>query len=275
MAKWDDSSAVMTLPKPGRALTGLMLGLLALWVMFAVALRWGDADPELFVFFAGVTEKIAALEIWRLFTAPFLHAPDDPWHVVGVLIGLFFLTPSLEQRWGPRRLLVFLWLAATTAYLCQFLAELLMPASVAARLSRGLWFGGLPAIEAVAVAWALNFRGQTVRLFFVLPVSAKTLLYFVIGFSVLRLIAAQPPPEGLIAPFGGLFAGWLFGGGTPSPARKLVLKLRYRQLEREAARERVQRAGRLKKSSFSVIEGGRRKGGRKDDDDNSGGRLLN
>lgn len=275
MRNWEaPPGATMVFPKPGRALKGVMLVLGALWVMFAMALRWGDANPELFWIFAGNAEAIVSGQIWRLLTAPLLHTPSDPWHLMGVLLGLFFLTPSLEQRWGSRRLIVFLWLSASLGYACQLIVELLAPASVAAKLSASYWFGGVPAIEAVAVAWALNFRGQQVRLFFVLPVSASALLWFVIGFSVLRLIAVQQTAEGLISPFGGLLAGWLFGGGTPSPARRLILKLRYRQIEREAARERAKRAGRARHAPFSVIEGGRR---RKDDDDDGppSGRMLN
>jgi membrane associated rhomboid family serine protease len=273
MANWDRSSgATMAFPKPGRALTGVMLALLALWVMFAVALRWGDADPRLFELFLGNTPKIAAGEVWRLFSAPLVHSPNDPWHVVGVLLGLYFLTPSLEQRWGARRLITFLWLSALIGYLCQFLIEWVAPEDVAAKLSGEYWFGAVPMIEAVAVAWALNFKGQQVRLFFVLPVSATQLLWFVVGFSVLRLIAASGTAEGLVSPFGGMLAGWLLGSGTPSPARRLILRWRYRQLEREAAESKAKRQSRVRQAPFSVIEGGRKKD---DDDDTPGGRILN
>lgn len=246
----------MTLPQPGPALKRVLLGLLGLWIMFAMAIRWADADPAIFEMFTGNAEKIWSGQVWRLFTAPLLHAPDSPMHVVGVLIGLYFLTPNLETRWGSRRLLTFLALSGVFAYSVQALAEIALPTSVAVKLSTGHWFGGVPVIEAVAVAWALNFRGQTVRLFFVLPVTARGLLIFVIGFSILRLIAVQQAAEGLIAPFGGLAAGFLFGGGTPSPARRLFLRLRYAQLQRESAAVQRRRSQRVRKSSLRVIEGG-------------------
>jgi membrane associated rhomboid family serine protease len=273
MANWDRSSgATMAFPKPGRALMAVMVALLAIWVMFAMALRWGEASEQIFLLFAGNTEAIAQGQVWRLLTAPLIHAPNDPWHVVGVLLGLYFLTPSLEQRWGSRRLIVFLWLSAVVGYVCQFVVEALAPGDVAAKLSGGYWFGGVPMIEAIAVAWALNFKGQNVRLFFVLPVTATQLLWYVVGFSVLRLIAASGTAEGLISPFGGMLAGWLFGAGTPSPARRFLLRWRYRQLEREAAQSKAKRQTRVRQAPFSVIEGGRRKD---DDDDTPGGRILN
>jgi len=262
----------MALPKPGRALKAVLVTLLCVWLMFAMALNWGGADPALFRLLAGETEAIASGQVWRLLTAPLIHMPNDPWHVVGSLLGLYFLAPNLEHRWGGRRLIFFLWGSAVIGYLCQFLVELAFP-SIAPKLSGGYWFGSVPAIEAVAVAWALEFRGQVVRLFFVLPVTSTGLLAFIIGFSVLRLIAVQQTAEGLIAPFGGLFAGWLLGGGTPSPARRLYLKFRYSQLEREAAREREERARRVKRAPFSVIKGGQSR--RDDDDEGPGGKYLN
>jgi membrane associated rhomboid family serine protease len=196
-------------------------------------------------------------------------------HVVSVLIGLYFLTPSLEERWGSRRLAWFLLISGAFAYAFQLLVEAVVPASVALKLSGEYWFGAMPVIEAVAVAWALNFRGQTVRLFFVLPITARGLLAFVIGFSVLRLVAVQHAAEGLIAPFGGLIAGWLFGGGTPSPARRVLLKLRYARLQRETERVRRERTRRVGRSSLRVIEGGRSRPEVEDDDDDERPKYLN
>src|SRR6185295_8469574 len=140
------------------------------------------------------------------------------------------------------------------------------------KLSMGYWFGAVPAIEALSVAWALTFTGQTVRLLFVLPVTSRGLLWFVIGFSVLRLIAVQQTAEGLISPFGGLAAGWLLGAGTPSPLRKVYLKFRYSQLQREAERDARER--KRKRSKFSVIEGGRRGNGN-GNGNGPGGKYLN
>jgi membrane associated rhomboid family serine protease len=273
MSNWDSQSSAtgMALPKPGRTLQAILIGLLGLWLMFAMALNWGGADPALFQLFVGDTRAILSGQVWRLFTAPLVHMPNDPWHVLSVLLGLYFLGPSLEARWGGKRFAIFLWASAVLAYAVQMIVELLLPEAVASKLTMGYWFGAVPAVEALSVAWALTFAGQTVRLFFVLPVTARGLLWFVIGFSVLRLIAVQQTAEGLIAPFGGLAAGWLLGAGTPSPWRRLFLKYRYSQLQREAEREARERRGRVKQSRLSVIEGGRKR----DDDDGPGGKYLN
>ena len=249
------------LPRPGKALRAVLLLLLVVWVAFAVALQWGGADPSVFFALAGNTEALAGGQIWRLFTAPLLHAPQSPWHLVGSLIGLYFLTPALEARWSSRRLLGFLVAAGALAYAAQALAEAWLPAGVGQRLSSGTYFGAIPVVEAVAVAWALHFRDQTVRLFFVLPVGAKQLLAFIVGFSVLRVLAVEQAPEGLVSPFGGMVAGWLLGGGSPSPLRRAYLRLRYRALQRET--ERLSRPGAPRKPTgrkggLRVIDGGRK-----------------
>jgi uncharacterized membrane protein YgcG len=134
------------------------------------------------------------------------------------------------------------------------------------------WFGFTPVLEAIAIAWALSFRDRQARLMFVLPVSATGLVWFVVGLSVLRVIAVSEAPEGLLSPFGGMFAGWLFGGGTPSPLRRAFLKLKLLQLERGQLRERQERS-RRGKATFEVIEGGKSSTGpRPGGNRNKGGR---
>ncbi|MEZ4224976.1 MAG: rhomboid family intramembrane serine protease [Polyangiaceae bacterium] len=264
-------SSQFVLPKPGRALKGLMLALFSIWLSFALALNWANVPQETFLLFAGSTQRILEGQIWRLFTAPLLHAPTVG-GIVMVLFGLYFLTPTLEERWGGKRTLWFLGISSVFAYVFQSLLELALGPTLGARLVGEYWLSAVPAIEAIAIAWALTFRGQTVRLFFILPVTSRGLILFVVGMSVLYVITLERPMCGLLSPFGGMIAGYLFGGGTPSPARRAWLSLRLARLEREAARERHSRRRRVEKSGLSVIHGGK-----DDDDDKPGpdGNLLN
>ncbi|HYP88963.1 MAG TPA: rhomboid family intramembrane serine protease, partial [Polyangiaceae bacterium] len=158
------------------------------------------------------------------------------------------------------------------SYLLQVVLELVLPASLGARLVGGMWYGLMPAVAAIAIAWALTFRDQVVRLMFVIPVSSRTLIAVIIGLGLLRLAAADIPEEGLLAPFGGMLFGWLLGGGTPSPLRKAWLKLRLAQLDREAKTDGRRRKARPNPGGLRVIPGGRT-----DDDDDKGpdGRWLN
>jgi len=267
----DDVATMPGLPRPGRALWGVILTLFAIWLAFAIGLNWGGVSENAFLLFAGNTERILHGEVWRLFTAPLIHLPRVG-SVMFLLLGFYFLTPTLEQHWGGARLLRFLILSALVAYGLQMLVGLALPRSVSQKLVGEYWFSATPVLGAVSIAWALTFRGQTVRLFFVLPVSSRGLILFVIGVSVLYLFTLEQMPSGLLAPFGGMLSGWLFGGGTPSPARRFWLKLRLAKLESEAKRESADRKKRVARSGFRVIEGGK-----DDDEDRRGpdGRMLN
>jgi hypothetical protein len=88
------------------------------------------------------------------------------------------------------------------------------------------------------------------------------------------IIRAQGP-SGLIAPFGGMLAGWLFGGTSPSPMRRLWLKLRLAQLDVEAKREARDRRKRAEKSGLRVISGGREEDDDEKPESGRGDRWLN
>jgi membrane associated rhomboid family serine protease len=259
MNTWDSSSPIAGFPKPGPVVRWVLIILFAVWLMFAIAVNWGGASPRLFELFCGNTEAILDGQVWRLVTAAFMHEPRGHIsHVLFAMLGFYFLTPSLEHKFGGARLARFLLGSAVFAYTFQFLCLLALPASTGARLvANEYWFGSFPVVEAVAVAWALNFRGQQVRLFFVIPASAKVLLWFVIGVSVLRVIALSQTPEGLLSPFGGMFAGWLLGGSTPSPLRRVYLNWKLSRLEQETTKARTERSSRVQKSNLRVVSGGK------------------
>ncbi|MGC4088849.1 MAG: rhomboid family intramembrane serine protease [Polyangiaceae bacterium] len=257
-------------PRPGPVLRAVMIGVGAIWLAFAVGINWAGAPESLFLLLCGNTQRVLHGEVWRLFTAPWMHVPVGTlWHVVSTLLGLYFLAPSLETNWGGARFARFLLVAALLAYATQMLAELVLPFDVAP--AGGYWFGAGPLIEAVAIAWALNYQGGTVRLFFVLPVTATGLIWFVVGMSVLSVIIKAQTESGLVAPFGGMLAGWLFGSRSPSPLRRLWLKLRLAQLDAEAKKEAQARRSRAAKSGFKVISGGRDES----EDESKPGRWLN
>jgi membrane associated rhomboid family serine protease len=259
MGSWDSNSTLGGFPKPGKVVVGVLVTLFAVWLVFAIAVNWGGASSRLFELFCGNAEAIANGEIWRLLTAAFMHEPSGSvGHILWALVGFYFLTPSLEQRFGGPRLVRFLLGSAVFAYAFQFLCLLVLPASTGARLvANPYWFGSFPVLEAVAVAWALNFRNQEIRLFFFIPASSRTLLWFVIGMSVLRVIALSQTPEGLLSPFGGMLAGWLLGGGSPSPLRRVYLNWKLSRLEHETHRARISRSDRVQKSNLRVVPGGK------------------
>jgi membrane associated rhomboid family serine protease len=255
-----DSPLQGAFPRPGKTLRVVLIGVFTVWLAFAVGINWAGASESVFLALCGNTERILHGEVWRLFTAPWLHTPAGTiGHVVSAMLGLYFLSPSLESRWGSARFARFLVLAALTSYVAQMLAEIVLPSSLAVRIAAGggYFYGALPVVEAIAIAWALSFRGQTVRLFGVFPITSNQLIVIVVATSLMYVVIAAQDPSGLIAPFGGMFAGWLFGGGSPSPFRRYWLKLRLAKLDAEARQEARDRRRRADKSGLRVISGGR------------------
>jgi membrane associated rhomboid family serine protease len=236
-----------------------MIGITVLWVGLAIAQNWVHIGDAIVQFLAGSTPGVLHGEVWRLFTAPLLHDLRQPWHLVTTLMGLYFLAPALETQWGPRRTLVFIIGSGAFAFALQAIGSQLIPS-----IGSTIWFGGLGFVEAIAVAWALQNRDSQVRLFFMIPVSATALIAFIFLMSVAHVIAQNNHThEGLITPFGGMLAGYLFG--DRSPLRRVYLKFRLRQIQSETAALRRQSASSAEAAraarkasgpSLRVIDGG-------------------
>jgi membrane associated rhomboid family serine protease len=241
----------ISFPKPGKAILGVMIAVLAIWVALAAGINWARIDPEIVAPFVGNTEKVLSFQLWRFVTAPLIHLWSGDGavsHIVMTLLGLYFLGPTLEDRWGPRKTLTFLFGAAAFAFVCQVLVGLVVP-----QLRQPIWYGGLGMVDAVAVAWALQAReGSQVRLMFVLPVSPMMLVGFIFMMNVLTVIAIGSKVEGLVTPFGGMAAGYLFG--DRSPLRRTWLKFKLKRIQAETAAMQGRR--RAAAAGFRVIRGG-------------------
>jgi len=264
MRQGDFGNASPSIQRPSRALGSVLLGLVALWLAFAVAVNWAASSSSfaLFRLLVGNTKLVAHGEIWRLFTAPIMHDPEGMAgmnHILSTVIGLFFLAPALETEWGTARLLRFLAVSCVFSYSVQWIVAVAIPATVDQGLVPPYWFGAMPALEAVAIAFALSMRTRNVLLFFVLPIGSRGLIIATVGISLALVVVRAIGPSGAIAPFAGMLAGWLFGGGTPSPARRWWLRFRLKRLESETIAERERRRKEAKRR-FEVLPGGKDNG---------------
>jgi len=223
----------LALPRPGPALKAVLLAILGLGILNALVAGWGPHGGD--VFFALVCDlrKLREGQVWRVLISGLLTSPDHYGHLFFTLLGLYFLTPDLEQRWGPWRFLRFLASAIVAGNLAVLLVDAITPASAPERFHAGAVYGASAAIAAVAVAWSRDNADRTVQMFFVLPMRGKWLLWITIGLCVLDLIYPVALPEGVVAPLGGVVVGVLFGG-TPSPARAAFLRLKLALLRRRS-----------------------------------------
>jgi membrane associated rhomboid family serine protease len=221
------------LPRPGRALKSILIVILVLGLYNAFAGAWLPRGFDLFGLFAGDLDKVRHGQVWRVLTSALLTSPDQFGHLIFTLLGLYFLAPDLERRWGAGRFLRFLAYAVIAGFLVVMGVDRFTPVDSQPRFHPGVVYGASAAIAAIAIAWARENADQTVQLFFVVPLRGKWLFWITIGFSVLDLVYPTALPEGVVAPLGGVAAGIVFGG-TPSPLRSLYLKLKLFVLRRRA-----------------------------------------
>ena len=205
---------MMGMPRPGKVLLWVMGVLLSIWIMFAVGINWAHLDPRAFHLFTGNTPgdspRRGLAPLHGRAHAPALRAGCGAAHPLCPSRALLSRRDAGDQvGLAPDDPI------SGSSTLFGFAAQMAFDALLPRAVGAGMWFGSMGAVEAVAVAWALSNRNQTVRLMFVLPVTGTGLLIAVIGFSVLYLIVGQIPHEGMVTPFAGMLAGYLFGSGTP------------------------------------------------------------
>ncbi len=223
------------LPKPGRALRVVLIAVLALGLFNAFVGAWMSPAYAVFEALACDLDKVRHGEVWRLLTSGLLTSPDHYGHLVFTLMGLYFLAPDLERRWGPARFVRFLLYSILAGNLTVMAVDALTPPTAQLRFHPGEVYGASAAIAAIAVAWARDNADATVQMFFVVPMRGKWLFWLTVGFCVLDLIYPTALPEGVVAPLGGVAAGIVFGG-SPSPARSLYLHMKLAFLRRKSGR---------------------------------------
>jgi membrane associated rhomboid family serine protease len=229
--------ASMAFPRPGRALKAILILLGGFGILEAILVTYGGAG-KFFGNFICDSDKVLHGEVWRLVTAGLLTSTDAFGPLLFTLIGLYFLAPDLERRWGAARFVRFLVLSVVAGFSLSIVLDKLMPPGIAAFHPAGM-FGAQAAISAVAIAWSKMNADAQVRLFFFLPVSGKQLFWITIGFCVLGVIFPGGSPEGVFSPFGGVLVGVLLGG-TPSVLRSFYLRMKLAVLRRSSGNVAIQ-----------------------------------
>jgi membrane associated rhomboid family serine protease len=252
------SQATGSFPKPKGPALWLIVTLTVIWIGFAMAINWGGMDMAVFQLLIGDSVGVVHGELWRLLTAAFMHHPSGAGAVMHILITsllVYFFVPPLEERWGRRRLFMFLIGSTMFAYAVETLLFQIFPG-----VAQQHWYGGMVFADAATVAWALGARGQTVRFYFLIPMRPMVMVAIMVVWHVFQLIAREANPEGMFAPFAAMAAGWLFTDS--SPLRRFWLKHKLRRLQNEVSDLSKARSKRAKASHLRVIGGG----GRDDDD---------
>jgi membrane associated rhomboid family serine protease len=260
----DRPQMVFAFPRPGPALKVVLVMLAAVWLVGAIVFNWIPGGERVFLWLACTTEGVQHLELWRLLTAGLLTKPGGPGaisHLLFTLVGLYFLSPDLERRWGSARFARFLATCVVVGYAMAVGLDLVAHAR-ASVFHQSIMFGAGAAITGTAVAWARENAEAEVRLFFVLPVKGKYLFWFTVAYCVLGVISGDTFTEGAVAPFGGIVVGLLLGG-SPSAIRTLYLRTKLAMLRKQstaatvrAALPRTSRRARGGSPPLRVVHGG-------------------
>jgi membrane associated rhomboid family serine protease len=230
----------VSFPRPRGALLWVMVTILVAWVGFAIAINWAGVGGSFYQLLVVDRDGVARGELWRLLTAPFLHDVSGRGgvsHVVTTLLLLYFFGPPLQKTLGDRKMLAFLVGAALAGEVLQLMLDWALPGQVAPAVHQKVLLGGLAMGVATTVAWGFSNPKQQVLMMMVLPISGVTLVWFTVGFYILTLIAVGSPAEGVFAPFGGMFCGYLLAGGNPSPLRRAFLRWKLGKIERAGERK--------------------------------------
>lgn len=221
----------MQFPRPGPVLRAVLWGVAGL-ALFSALAQWVPGGDRMLAALVFQPTLIMHGQVWRLLTAA-LVSPPGPGsvpHLFFTLIGLYFLSPDLERRWGGARFGIFLASCLVGGYVLAFAVDQLpVPGAL---LHPPVLYGMGAAITGTAVAWSRENANLEVRLFFVVPVKGRQLLWLTVGWCVLAVIFQDAPMEGVVAPFGGIVAGLLFGG-SPSPLRAAYLNWKLASLKKK------------------------------------------
>jgi membrane associated rhomboid family serine protease len=153
--------------------------------------------------------SIPALESFRLWTPltyQFVHA--SPWHLLGNMLGLFFLGRILLEMTGPRQVVRLYLLGGFAGGLLQLIYNgIVGPDDIIVGASASV----LAII--IAVATLIPHRSITMLLFFIIPVTLtlKQIAYLIIAINGLTfLFTMGAPGDGVavMAHFGGIMMGW-------------------------------------------------------------------
>lgn len=113
---------------------------------------------------------------WQFLTYGFAHDPTNAFHLIGNMLGLFFLGNEIEQMYGRRKFLHMYLTAIVGCGILWALTELMVGGSDRS----ATLVGASGAVTAVVILFALNFPRRTILLMMFIPVPAWVLGLFIV-----------------------------------------------------------------------------------------------
>lgn len=175
------------------------------------AIYWLDAERVIAWFWLVPADVFDRGWVWQVGTYMWLHDPFSPWHLLLNLLGLFMFGGPMERRWGSRTFLRFYLTTGVIAGVVVLVVGMISYPTVPT-------IGCSGAVLAVAAAFGIVYAQAPVYLFGVLPMRARTLLWFIV---ILVLFDWFGRSEGISVAghVGGLASGALLVTGWWRPSR--------------------------------------------------------
>ena len=158
--------------------------------------------------FAFSAENFKALKVWTVVSYAFLHSTVTIWHILGNMLGLFFIGRMIEPLLGKQQFLLLYFSGAVVGALTYLAFHFNGGNTVV---------GASAAVFALISFFCLRFpeRPITLLLFFVIPVTVKPkwLFWGLLAFSVFSLLTTELPGRARVAHsahLGGFLVGVLY-----------------------------------------------------------------
>lgn len=125
-------------------------------------------NNEIVRFFSAHSDTLVRpLFWWRFLTYGFMHSPfPDFWHILGNMLVLFFLGPTVENKYGPKEFLRFYLLTIVIGGVVWGVFAYLVPGQ------GGLLMGASGGVVGVVILFALNFPKQILYIWGIIPIPA-------------------------------------------------------------------------------------------------------
>ncbi|HEX4517400.1 MAG TPA: rhomboid family intramembrane serine protease [Polyangiaceae bacterium] len=230
----DGPQQQVVFPRMGRGVKALLIAYLVLGILDAILYSYVPGAWKTFFSWLALVPTEFVHHPWTLLTAGLLTDPQGYSHLIFTLVGFYFLGPAVESKWGTARFLRLVAISIATGFALVMLFHAVVPIE-SKHFHPGVAFGPSAALAALAVAWGRENANAQMRLYFILPISGRVLVWITLGFCVLGVFFPASVTEGVVAPFGGFIAGLLLAG-SPSPIRALYLRAKLGVLRRRGER---------------------------------------
>ncbi|HEY1955746.1 MAG TPA: rhomboid family intramembrane serine protease [Polyangiaceae bacterium] len=219
-------------PRPGRGVKALLVVYVAIALVGALLFNYGGHGGAAVLAALACIPALVVHHPWSVLTAGLLTSPRDFTSIIITAVAIYFLAPDLERRWGMWRFFRFYALSIIAGFGLALVLAKIAPGDSQV-FHPGAMFGPAAALTALAVAWGRENASAQIRLYFLLPISGRMLVWITLGFCALGLFFPATLTEGVVAPFGGFVAGLLLAG-SPSPLREIYLRVKLAVLRRRS-----------------------------------------